>query len=82
MYKSETEILYTLQITQSVAPSLEYGDITKSTLVKISELLRRATKNITIVLPVVSPTPTLTHTPLPVQYQRVPMATLFPPDIY
>ena len=61
---------------------MEYSDRAKNVLVKIAELLGRATKNPTIVLPVVTPTPTLPHISLPMQSQRVIISPVSPPDSY
>ena len=80
--QSETDIIFILQSTPSVVPSLEYSDRTKNALVKITELLGISTKNPTIVLTVVNPTPTLSHIFLPVKYQRVPVTPVSPPDPY
>ena len=61
---------------------MEYSDRAKNVLVKIAELLGRATKNPTTVLPVVTPTPTLPHISLPMQSQRVIISPVSPPDSY
>ena len=66
----------------SVVLSLLYGNRTKNALVNISEPLRRATKNPTIVLPSVTQTPSLTHHYLPVKPHRVPLPPVSTPDTY
>ena len=63
-------ILFILQIIMGVVPSLEYGNRTKNTLIKISELHVRATKKLSIIIPVVTPTPTLPHISVPVKDRR------------
>ena len=80
--QSATDILAVLQSTLSIVPSLEYGDRTKNELVKIAELFGRSTKKPTILLLVVTPTPTLPHISIPVKYQRVPVTQVFTPTIY
>ena len=77
--QSTSDILAVLQSTPSIVPSLEYSDRTKNALVKTAELLGRATKNPTILLLVVTPTPTLPYISLPLQYHRVPVTQVFNP---
>ena len=77
--QAATYIISILQSTTSVVPSLEYDDRTKNELVKISEPLGRATKNPTIFITSVTPTPTIPYISLPVKAHRVPLPTLLPP---
>ena len=72
-------ILFILQIIMGVVPSLEYGNRTKNTLIKIAELHVRATKKLSIIIPVVTPTPTLPHISVPVKDRRDTYIPFFPP---
>ena len=75
-----TYIIDIMKITPSVIPSLGYDDKTKNALIKIAELLRRATKKNPLLLsPVSTPTPTLPHIYLPVESQRVTVPPVLPP---